>query len=63
MRIIKDVSFVNCDFALFIAIYFITIIINMIRDNQFIYDLTRSHKSKNFGGISELVVHARYSNL
>jgi hypothetical protein len=60
---IKDVSFVNCDLALFIAVYFITIIINMIRDNQFIYDLTRLNKSKNFGGISEVVVHARHSNL
>jgi hypothetical protein len=31
---IKDVCFVNCDFALFISIYFIIVIINMIRDNQ-----------------------------
>jgi hypothetical protein len=33
---IKDVCFVNCDFALFIPIYFIIVIIDMIRDNQFI---------------------------
>ena len=35
---IKDVCFVNCDFALFISIYFIIVIINMIpvHDNQFI---------------------------
>jgi hypothetical protein len=31
---IKDVCFVNCDFALFTSIYFIIVIINMIRDNQ-----------------------------
>ena len=31
---IKDVCFVNCDFALFISIYFIIVIVNMIRDNQ-----------------------------
>jgi hypothetical protein len=31
---IKDVCFANCDFALFISIYFIIVIINMIRDNQ-----------------------------
>ena len=34
MKINKDVNFVNCEFALFISIYFIIIIINMIRDNQ-----------------------------
>jgi hypothetical protein len=33
---IKDVCFVNCDFVLFISIYFIIVIIDMIRDNQFI---------------------------
>jgi hypothetical protein len=34
---IKDVCFVNCDFALFISIYFIIVIIDMIRDNQFMH--------------------------
>jgi hypothetical protein len=35
---IKDVCFVNCDFAsMFISIYFIIFIIDMIRDNQFIW--------------------------
>jgi hypothetical protein len=34
---IKDVCFVNSDFALFISIYFIIVIINMICDNQFIW--------------------------
>ena len=56
---IKDVCFVNCDFALFISIYFIIVIIHMIRDN----DLTRLHKSKNFGGLSEVVVRACHLNL
>ena len=31
---IEDVCFVNCNFALFISIYFIIVIINMTRDNQ-----------------------------
>jgi hypothetical protein len=33
---INDVCLVNCDFALFISIYFIIVIIDMICDNQFI---------------------------
>ena len=33
---IKDACFVNCDFAMFISIYFITVITDMIRDNQFL---------------------------
>ena len=37
---IKDVCFVNCDFALFISIYFIIVIMDIIRDNN-LYD--RSH--------------------
>ena len=37
---IKDVFFVNCDFALFISIYFIIVIMDIIRDNN-LYD--RSH--------------------
>jgi hypothetical protein len=52
---IKDVCFVNCDFALFISIHIIIVIINMIRDNQ-IYmislDCTRVKRPKNFGGLS-----------
>ena len=52
---IKDVCFVNCEFALFISIYFIIVIINMIRINPNLYDLTRLHKSKNFEGFSEVV--------
>ena len=48
---IKDVCFVNCDFALFISIYFIIVIINVIRDNQ-IYmislDCTRVKTSEAF---------------
>jgi hypothetical protein len=48
---IKDVCFVNCDFALFISIYFIIVIINIIRDNQ-IYmislDCTRVKTSEAF---------------
>ena len=36
---IKDVCFMNCDFTLFISIYFIIVIINMIRDNQFILEI------------------------
>jgi hypothetical protein len=48
---IKDVCFVNCDFALFISIYFIIVIINMIGDNQ-IYmislDCTRVRPSEAF---------------
>ena len=51
---IKDVCFVNCDFALFISIYFIIVIINMIielGDNQ-IYmislDCTRVKPSEAF---------------
>jgi hypothetical protein len=58
---IKDVCFVNCDSTLFISIYFIIVIINMIRDNQ-LYDLTRLHNSKNFGGLSEVVGNTRHSN-
>jgi hypothetical protein len=33
----------------------------MIRDNQ-LYDLTRLHNSKNFGGLSEVVGNTRHSN-
>jgi hypothetical protein len=56
---IKDVRFVNRDFALFISIYFIIVIIDKIRN---LHDLTRLHKSKNFGGLSEVVGHTRHSN-
>jgi hypothetical protein len=38
---IKDICFVNCGFALFISIYFITVIMDIIRDNN-LYD-ERSH--------------------
>jgi hypothetical protein len=31
---IKDVCFVNCDFVLFISIYFIMVTIDIIRDND-----------------------------
>jgi hypothetical protein len=48
---IEDVYFVNCDFALFISINFIIVIINMISDNQ-IYmislDCTRVKTSEAF---------------
>jgi hypothetical protein len=47
---LKDVCFVNCDFALFISIYFIIVIINMIRDNQFIWSHSIAQEYKNFGG-------------
>jgi hypothetical protein len=47
---IKDVCFVNCDFALFFSIYFIIVIINMIRDNQFISSHSIAQEYKNFGG-------------
>jgi peptidoglycan hydrolase CwlO-like protein len=48
---IKDVRFLNCDFALFISIYFIIVIINMIRDNQIYmisFDYTRVKTSEAF---------------
>jgi hypothetical protein len=48
---IKDVCFVNCDFASFILFHFIIVTINMIRDNQ-IYmislDCTRVKTSEAF---------------
>jgi hypothetical protein len=56
---IKDVCFVNCDFALFISIYFIIVLIDMIID---LYDLTRLHKNKNFGGFSDVIGRTRHSN-
>jgi hypothetical protein len=34
---IKDVCFVNCDFALFISIYFIIVIMDTMRGNQYIW--------------------------
>jgi hypothetical protein len=61
---IKDVCFVNCDFALFISIYFIIVIINMIRDNQ-IYmislDCTRIKTSEAFREVSD--AEARFLTL
>ena len=60
---LKDVCFVNSDFALFnISINFIIVRIDMIHNNQFIH-LTRLHKSKNFGVLSKVVGHSRHSSL
>jgi hypothetical protein len=57
---IKDVCFVNCDFAMFISIYFIIVIIDMIRDNQLIYmislDCTRVKTSEAFRRSSDILV-------
>jgi hypothetical protein len=65
MRIYKvSVSWTVHDFALFISIYFIVVIIEIIRDNN-LYDRPHSivYKSKNFGGLLEVVGRTRHSTL
>ena len=57
---IKDVCFVNCDFALFISIYFIIVIIDIIRDNNLSgsisLDCTRVEISEAFRRSSDVLI-------